>query len=149
MKATALIFPRTGMRGHSRPSDYRGMADLGRNRPTDRRIAISERRRCGKGNIPQPTLVPITGKEISYSLLEAASLPNPLPRTPETLARAERIYQMSCAVCHGGGGRRDGPLASYFQAAGTSAPVDFAGQRVQARKEGELFWIVTNGLGYM
>ena len=39
-------------------------------------------------------------------------------------------------------------MVSYFQAAGTSVPVDFAGQRVQARKEGELFWIVTNGLGY-
>lgn len=98
---------------------------------------------------PPEGSVPITGKELSYDFAAAGELQNPLPSTPQTLARARQLYRVNCSVCHGAEGRGDGPMVAYFQQAGPSVPVDFANPRVRARKEGELYWILTNGLGNM
>lgn len=98
---------------------------------------------------PPGDSVPITGREINYGFGEASSLTNPLPNTTVTMQEARRVYRVNCEVCHGAGGRGDGPMTPYFQQAGPSVPVDFASSRVRGRKDGELYWIVTNGLGLM
>lgn len=98
---------------------------------------------------PPANSVPISGREIAYDFSQAARLSNPLPPTPETLTEATQIYQVNCAVCHGATGRGDGPMARYFREAGVSPPVDFTSARVRARQEGELYWVLTNGLGNM
>lgn len=98
---------------------------------------------------PARDSVPITGREINYGFGEASNLTNSLPNTPETMVEARRVYKVNCEVCHGASGRGDGPMTPYFQKAGPSVPVDFTSARVRGRKEGELYWIVTNGLGLM
>ncbi len=52
-------------------------------------------------------------------------------------------------MCHGAQGRGDGSVTAYFQREGAPAPVDFASDRVKGRNEGQLFWVLTNGLGAM
>ena len=37
-----------------------------------------------------------------------ASMTDPLPRSPETLARGATVYEDNCASCHGANGRGDG-----------------------------------------
>lgn len=98
---------------------------------------------------PPTDSVPTTGRELSYTFVEASNLPNPVPQTPEALAKATEIYRVNCAVCHGQAGRGDGPVAAYFQQAGAPQPADYTSQRVRSRKDGELYWIITNGLGFM
>ena len=98
---------------------------------------------------PPTDSVPIAGKEIIYGFAEAGNLTNPLSPTPETMAKATQIYQVNCAICHGISGRGDGPMAAYFQQSGAPPPLDYASPRVRSRKAGELYWIITNGLGVM
>ncbi|MBI4301014.1 MAG: cytochrome c [Chloroflexi bacterium] len=98
---------------------------------------------------PPGEAVPITGKEVAYSFPEAADLSNPVAKTPETLDRGTQIYQLNCAVCHGASGRGNGVVMEPLVQGGGTAPVDFASQRVRSRRDGELYWILTNGLGYM
>ncbi|MBI4287508.1 MAG: cytochrome c [Chloroflexi bacterium] len=98
---------------------------------------------------PPADSVPIGGKEVAYTFVEAGDLTNPLQRTPETMAKAAEIYRVNCLVCHGAAGRGDGPAAAYFRKAGVSEPTDYTTQRVRSRKDGELYWIVTYGLGFM
>jgi mono/diheme cytochrome c family protein len=52
-------------------------------------------------------------------------------------------------MCHGRDGRGESEVARRFAAAGFVAPVDFSTSRVQQRSDGELYWIITNGLGNM
>lgn len=40
-----------------------------------------------------------------------ANLSNPLPLTPVTVDRGEKIYATQCSSCHGGTGAGDGPAA--------------------------------------
>lgn len=98
---------------------------------------------------PPASAVPITGKEVDYTFTEAQTLAIPLAPSPSALAAGWQLYGVNCAACHGPGGRGDGPMAARFQAAGAVPPVDYASPRVQARSAGELYWILTNGLGNM
>ncbi|MDO8636007.1 MAG: cytochrome c, partial [Dehalococcoidia bacterium] len=98
---------------------------------------------------PPTDSVPITGKEVTYNFSEAGNLMNPVSPSNELMAKANQLYQVNCAVCHGASGRGDGPMTSYFQQSGAPPPIDYVSPRVKSRKEGELFWIITNGLGTM
>jgi mono/diheme cytochrome c family protein len=52
-------------------------------------------------------------------------------------------------MCHGQAGKGDGILAAYFKAANQKPPADYTAESVQARSDGELFAIISNGLGQM
>lgn len=41
-------------------------------------------------------------------------LQNPLPASPETLARGKQLYEIYCAVCHGASGQSDGLVGAKF-----------------------------------
>jgi mono/diheme cytochrome c family protein len=58
-------------------------------------------------------LVLVAGACIWYQdLLRAAITPNPLPPTPQSIARGQLLWLQTCAACHGTEGRGDGPAAS-------------------------------------
>ena len=100
---------------------------------------------------PPDGAVPVSGAAPRLTFDQAAGLENPVARTPESLERARRVYQVNCAVCHGPDGRGGGVLAPYY-ARGAAAPVpptDLASPRVRARTDGQLWWIVRHGLGNM
>ena len=45
-------------------------------------------------------------------LLRSAFLRNPIPRSPESIARGRQLFAQDCAVCHGAEGRGDGAAAA-------------------------------------
>jgi mono/diheme cytochrome c family protein len=95
--------------------------------------------------------VPITGARPRLTFEQAAGLPNPVPRTPESLERARAIYRVNCAMCHGPNGLGDGSVAPYYRQnpLATVPPTSLAAPRVRDRTDGQLYWILANGLGGM
>ena len=68
---------------------------------------------------------------------------NPVPDTPELVARGRETFRLACATCHGADGRAgDVPFAAAM-----SPPIpSLASAEVQAYTDGQLHWIVANGL---
>ncbi len=98
-----------------------------------------------------PGAVPISGARPRLTFEQAADLANPVPQTPETLARAAALYRVNCATCHGADGRGDGPMAAYYvnNPAAVVGPTDLTGPRVRGRTDGQLYWLIANGIGNM
>lgn len=72
----------------------------------------------------------------------ASNQKNPVAPSPETLARALGAYREMCATCHGAPGVDPSEIGE-----GLNPPApDLTLARVQARSDGELFWIVSNGI---
>jgi mono/diheme cytochrome c family protein len=71
----------------------------------------------GLVNIGQPEFVavppPVTVVQMLQQTAEATSTPNPVPATPESLARGEVLFQRTCLPCHGATGAGDGPVAAF------------------------------------
>jgi mono/diheme cytochrome c family protein len=67
---------------------------------------------------------------------------NPLPASAEVLAEGLAHYRENCADCHGGPGIE---ASEAGQGLNPPAP-DLTLPRVQKRPDGELYWIVANGI---
>jgi mono/diheme cytochrome c family protein len=98
---------------------------------------------------PPPDAVPVSGARPAYTFDQARALENPAPDTPQSRAHAAEVYRVNCAMCHGADGHAQTLVANDFRAAGAVPPVDFAADRVRRRTDGELFWIIANGIGNM
>ena len=72
----------------------------------------------------------------------AARASNPLAPTPEALSSARRHWADHCASCHGNDGRGETALGRnlYPRAPDMTAPA------TQGLSDGELFWIIENGI---
>jgi mono/diheme cytochrome c family protein len=98
---------------------------------------------------PPREAVPVTGREPAIGFAQAGGLANPVSPTAEARERARILYQQNCAACHGRDGHGQSLVAQHFQRNGRLPPVDLASPRVRGRTDGELDWIMTNGLGGM
>lgn len=72
----------------------------------------------------------------------ATNQENPLPMNAETLRGGLHEFGENCVVCHGAPGVDPGAIG---QGLNPGAP-DLTLPRVQARTDGELFWITSNGI---
>jgi mono/diheme cytochrome c family protein len=72
----------------------------------------------------------------------APATKNPMPASPETWKAGLAHYRENCVVCHGAPGVDAGEIG---QGLNPPAP-DLTLPRIQARPDGELFWIVGNGI---
>jgi mono/diheme cytochrome c family protein len=88
----------------------------------------------------------VTGSTPRLSFDDASSLSNPVPNSADALAHARDLARVNCSACHGAEGHGDGPVAGYFSPV---HPVDFRSDRVRNRTDGQLFWIIANGIGNM
>jgi mono/diheme cytochrome c family protein len=70
---------------------------------------------------------------------------NPVKPTPEGLAHAKKMYGYDCAICHGANGDGKGDIASSMK----TPMKDFADPSIQAKSDGELFYIIQKGKGEM
>ena len=95
---------------------------------------------------PPEDAVPITGSTPHRNFDEATSVTNPVSRTPQSLQHAQELARVNCAMCHGDDGHGSGRVASYFSPV---RPVDLASERVRNRTDGQLFWLIANGIGNM
>lgn len=72
----------------------------------------------------------------------AGSPANPIPAGPDSAARGKLYYDINCALCHGGQGKGDGPIAEAL----SRKPTDLTAAHVAAMSDGELFMVITNGV---
>ena len=72
----------------------------------------------------------------------ARSAQNPLPATAEHLASARRHWADHCASCHGNDGKGETEIGRGLY---PRAP-DMTGEATQELSDGELFWIIENGV---
>jgi putative copper export protein/mono/diheme cytochrome c family protein len=64
------------------------------------------------------------------------------PYAAPSVARGAPLYAANCTMCHGTGGRGDGPLASTLPI----RPADLTEQHLFAHQVGDIYWWVSNGL---
>ena len=100
---------------------------------------------------PPEGSVPVQGGRLPVPArkADAAGLDNPVTRSPETLERAALLYQINCSVCHGPRAGGDGFVGKRFADYGAPTPPAFASDRVRALTQGEAYWSVTSGTGFM
>jgi len=79
--------------------------------------------------------------DLVMARLQAASLSNPNPPTPESLARGKALYETHCLPCHGGEGHGDGPVGQKF----APQPMNLATDYVQQQPDGQLWYTITWG----
>jgi len=77
---------------------------------------------------------------------EAVSQANPIKTSAESLSRAKKIYGYECAVCHGENGSGAGDLSKNMKA---KMPDFRDPSALKARTDGEIFYIIKNGMGEM
>ena len=78
------------------------------------------------------------------SLLAQAELKNPLPRSPEVLARGGKIYMTYCVVCHGETGDGQGYIVPKFP-----MPPSLYSDKVRAWNDARIFHVITRGQNLM
>jgi mono/diheme cytochrome c family protein len=72
---------------------------------------------------------------------EAASIPNPVPASAESIERGAAFYATHCLVCHGASGVGDGPVGEKF----ATTPADLNDDYTQGQTDGQLFFTLTRG----
>lgn len=82
---------------------------------------------------------------VKYWRVGGKNITNPSPDTPATLKMGAGHFQHHCEICHGLDGQGTGvPFADR-----TSPPVaDLASARVQQYTDGQLKWIIDNGIRF-
>ena len=75
---------------------------------------------------------------------EAAKRANPIQRDQESIARGKELFQTHCVVCHGPGGKGDGPAAAGLNPKPPKL-VKMAGHH----PDGDIAWKIENGRGAM
>jgi mono/diheme cytochrome c family protein len=74
--------------------------------------------------------------------LEAGKMTNPLPDTNEVVSQGQEVFLGTCAQCHGADARGDTSIGrSMYPPA-----MDLTSAHVQHWSDGELFWIIQNGV---
>ena len=111
-----------------------------------------DRPRCRQ---PVDGTVPITGLDDLVPPIQLAPtranvramgrrFQNPAARTAESLERGRDRYDIFCALCHGGQGAGDGPIAAVM-------PIvpSLVSPQVQGYSDGYIYALITNGRGLM
>jgi mono/diheme cytochrome c family protein len=80
---------------------------------------------------------------------QASTLQSPVSSSAQTREQARKLYDVNCSACHGKTANGQSEVASRFSAAGAIPPPDFRSPRVTGRTDGQLYWLVTNGIGNM
>ena len=88
----------------------------------------------------EPTKLPGT---TDYGIpSQVAAVVNPIAADEASLVRGQEIFESICIECHGEHGDGNGPTASRLN----PEPADYRAEHVRALSDGELFYIITNGL---
>jgi mono/diheme cytochrome c family protein len=69
---------------------------------------------------------------------------NPIPATPGNLRDARLHFADHCAICHGNEGTGDTPIGKGLY----PKPPDLRAEETQKLSDGELFWIIENGVRF-
>ena len=75
---------------------------------------------------------------------DARNQRNPAPETPENLREARLHFADHCAICHGNDGSGDTMMSHGLY----PKPPDLREQQTQKLSDGEIFWIIENGVRF-
>lgn len=92
----------------------------------------------GKHGYPRPADVIQLVRE---RLAAGRTLVNPIPKSPESLARGRELYEVHCIVCHGAQGRGNGPVGQKF----VPQPMELNFDYVQLQPDGQIFYTISHG----
>lgn len=94
--------------------------------------------REGGEQVPTPADV---SEVVLYRLAAARDLDNPVPATDASHERGKAVYETHCQVCHGAGGKGDGPVGQKI----VPPPMDLTTPYVQQQPDGQIFYTITHG----
>jgi len=84
--------------------------------------------------------------QVTAAQTASADQDNPIKPTPDSLAKAKRLFGYDCAMCHGGTGDGKGDLASDFK----TKPRDYTDPAaLKDFTDAQLFTIIKDGKGDM
>jgi len=89
-----------------------------------------------------PTMDGNVAGEEKYRSAPMGSLRNPLPASPDTIARGEVAYEYFCIQCHGSRYNGDGTVGQSF----APLPTDLKSEYVQQMSGDELFRSISYGM---
>jgi mono/diheme cytochrome c family protein len=78
----------------------------------------------------------------SHSPASSKRLKNPLAANEENIAAGRALYNQNCASCHG----TDGKSRTKVAAAMKVRPTNLTGGMMKSRKDGDIYWVITNGI---
>jgi len=91
-----------------------------------------------------PDTISVDG-EPPLSTAASRRLQNPLNPLSKDVGDGAKLYSMYCSVCHGPGGRGDGPASSILR----TAPADLTSRRAIVMKDGSIYGTIRNGTQIM
>jgi mono/diheme cytochrome c family protein len=68
--------------------------------------------------------------------------PNPISADQTSLQRGNELFQINCVVCHGTGGKGDGPIASKL----LNKPFDLTSFPIHSITDGGIFFVISTGV---
>ncbi len=82
------------------------------------------------------------GHNKRHAPASAKKLKNPVTMNEETVASGRALYAKHCATCHG----EDGKAKTETAAAMKRKPTDLTAKAMQGLTDGEIWWVITNGI---
>jgi mono/diheme cytochrome c family protein len=83
--------------------------------------------------------LPVEG--VAYSL-DLGVPSNPVSPDPISISRGTELYQVNCVLCHGNGGKGDGPIASHIK----NKPFDLTSFPIHSFTDGGIFFVISTGV---
>ncbi|MGA2502912.1 MAG: cytochrome c [Anaerolineales bacterium] len=83
--------------------------------------------------------IPLEGMAYSFDL---GVPPNPITADQTSLQRGAELFQINCVLCHGTGGKGDGPVASKLQ----NKPFDLTSFPIHSFTDGGIFFVISTGV---
>lgn len=83
--------------------------------------------------------IPIEGAAYTIGMGVPA---NPVSKDDVSIQRGAELYKINCVPCHGGKGRGDGVIGTFFK----YKPANLTSFEVQQNSDGAIFLFITNGV---
>jgi mono/diheme cytochrome c family protein len=78
-----------------------------------------------------------------FTQSDPASIKNPVPTSPASIAAGKKLYDNNCAECHGEMGKGDGPRGPYSN---PTPPNLTDAERKHGSSDGAIFTVIQNGV---
>jgi len=78
----------------------------------------------------------------THAPASAKKLKNPLAANKENIAAGRALYNQNCASCHGTDGKSRTEVAAGMKV----RPTNLTGRAMHSRKDGDIYWVITNGI---
>lgn len=82
------------------------------------------------------------GHRHAHAPASAKKLKNPLSATGQNIASGKTLFSKHCASCHGENGKARTQIAANMKV----RPTDLTGAAMKGLTDGEIYWVVTNGI---